>query len=505
MARENMTRVLALSVLSLSCVSCILLLAGCSKKKQPSTSETSSVGVPSQFRDLRKLPGTVFDVTYTPNTVRIDLPTVQKTLQSLSDDGRVFVFDASDSRLRELAEGKIMFLEHLGVRRVLAVQTQASQIAVLTEPAALTDFIQDGNIQFSVPVNFRELQARTTALPKPVDSWASRISSWVAPPVAYASESEPKLSVHTKGEINDWEFEIEGEPEKDGLSLSLEAAKKKLAGLTASVTAKGELQHVSTAFKVLIHGGKMQSFEYSTPIQGHLNVSWAVLTNGANSGIGEARLKLPPFAKDVFDIYGIPFLFKIDEALIFKPGFGGKKDAAEGGFHVTYDGSGGLAIHGDQSSPQGSINAEPSPDKTTAESLAAHGVVLAINAPKVSVSLGTESMKEAIKEALPAELGDKVAELLEKGPFGLGGLVKSVKEDFFKIEGAAYLQLVTEFDYAGSGPLSIVPCSMTHLNFYAQAGADATLFALKGESPKLNLKETKLTFREPDIDACGQK
>ena len=151
------------------------------------------------------------------------------------------------------------------------------------------------------------------------------------------------------------------------------------------------------------------------------------------------------------------------------------------------------------------MNAEPEAEKTTAESLAAHGVVLAVNAPKVSVSLGTESIEEAIKEAVPKSLGNKVAELLEKGPFGLGGLVKKAKEDFFHVEGGAYLQLVTEFDYAGSGPLSLVPCSMTHLNFFAQAGADATLFALKGESPKLNLKESHWTKREPDVNICGQK
>jgi dihydrodipicolinate synthase/N-acetylneuraminate lyase len=74
----------------------------------------------------------------------------------------------------------------------------------------------------------------------------------------------------------------------------------------------------------------------------------------------------------------------------------------------------------------------------------------------------------------------------------------------FKTEGGAYVQLVTEFDYAGSGPMSIVS-SMTHLNFYAQAGADATLLGTTAESPKLNLNEVKKTKREPDIDACGAK
>ena len=220
------------------------------------------------------------------------------------------------------------------------------------------------------------------------------------------------------------------------------------------------------------------------------------------SGIGESRLKLPPFAKDVFDIYGIPFLFKVDEALIFKPGFGGKKDVADGNFHVVYTGSGGLTIHGGQSSPEGKMEGQPENGKTTAESLAPHGVVIAINAPKVSVSVGTESFKEALKEAVPAGIGDKVAEFLEKGPFG--GLINSPKENFFKTEGGAYLQLVTEFDYAGSGPMSIVPCSMTHLNFYAQAGADATLLGTTAESPELNLNEVKKTTREPDIDACGR-
>lgn len=83
--------------------------------------------------------------------------------------------------------------------------------------------------------------------------------------------------------------------------------------------------------------------------------------------------------------------------------------------------------------------------------------------------------------------------------------MKKAKEDFFKLEGAAYVQLVTEFDYAGSGPLSVVPCSMTHVNFFAQAGADAQIGLVKGESPHLDVYKTSKTIRDPDINACGQK
>ncbi len=493
------------SPLWLLAFACAPLLTGCRTREHPAplTIPVGSSGVPVGFRDISKLPGTVFQVRFTPATVRIDLPTVQKSLISVSDDGRVLVFDTGDARLHQLKQGSVLFLEHLGVRRVEAVNTQGSQVAVLTDAASLPDLVQDGTVQFEVPVDFSQLAARSSLTqyrqPEPFET----IVHWFAPPVAYASAPELKYSAKVKAETDGWEFELEGEPEGGGLALTLTAAKKKLAGLTATVNVKGKLENVNTTFRAVMNSGKLQEFAYMTPMSGTVDVDWSVLTMAPGSSIGESRLKLPPFAKDVFDIYGIPFLFKVDEALIFKPGFGGKKDVADGNFHVVYTGSGGLTIHGSQSAPEGKMEGQPQNGNTTAESLAPHGVVIAINAPKVSVSVGTESLKEALKQAVPAGISDKVAELIEKGPFG--GLIKSPKENFFKTEGGAYLQLVTEFDYAGSGPLSVVPCSMTHLNFYAQAGADATLLGQTAESPKLNLNEVKITKREPDINACGAK
>lgn len=483
-------------------------VSGCKQKTSSTVAQpgaTTASGIPSQFRDLSKLPGTVFDVTYTPNTVRIDLPTVQRTLKSVSRDARVFLFDASDPRIRALTEGKIMFLEHLGVRRIVGTVNHGSQVAIITDEASLPDFIQKGRIEFSVPIDFKNETARLLP-PVSAGSLMADLQAQFFPVVYASEENKGSIGLHAKGEVDNWEFELKGEPEGEGLSLSLEAGKK-VAGLTVSIKAKGDLDKVTTGFKAVVSGNTIQQFEYNTPISGKLHVGWGLITDAAGSGIGESRLKLPPFAKDVFDVYGLPLLFRIDEALIFTPGFEGKKDAAEGGVDLTFDGSGGLSVQGSEggenSTPEGNMTGEPALEKTTAESLAAHGVVLAIDAPKVSVSLGTESIEEAIQEAVPGAILDKAAEALEAT--GLGGLIKKAKEDFFKIEGAAYVQLVTEFDYAGSGPLSVVPCSMTHLNFYAQAGADAQLLAIKGESPKVDLYKTSKTIRDPDIDACGKK
>lgn len=498
LAIERMTAVLVLCIAP--------VLASCSSANRGTNGKAAAAaGTPAEFYAP---PGAVYDVKYTPNTVRIDLPTVQKTLKSVSSDGHIFLFDGGDPKIGELTAGKVMFLEHIGVLRVTGVANKGSQVVVVTAPAGLPDFIQDGKIQFSMPVDFRKMRTDLKAQPKGQDLFPG-LRDWLGPiqPVyAGGLEATGLIALSTSGQTNGWNYTVSGSAGGSGLSLSLDAGKS-LAGLTAKIHAQGDLNNVNTRFDAVIQGGKMTDFQYQTPVQGKLHVTWAVLTDGANGGIGEARLQLPPLAKDVIDVYGLPLLFKVDEALIFKPGFGGKKDAAQGGFDLTFDGNGGLNIAGAQKTAEGKMDAQPSLEKTTAESLAAHGVVLAINAPKISVSLGTESIKEAIQSLVPSALLDKGADLL-KGALsnlGLNGAMKPAPDDFFNVQGSAYVQLVTEFDYAGSGPLSIVPCSMTHLNFYGQAGAGAQLLAVQAQSPTVNFNETKLTFRDPDIDACGQK
>jgi hypothetical protein len=246
----------------------------------------SSTAVPNAFRDISRLPGSVFQVTYTPNTVRIDLPTAQRVLRSISRDGRVLVFDAGDSRVRDLKQGNVLLLEHLGVRRVAQVLDQGSSIAILTEDTSFTDFIQDGTIKFSAPADFHPIHARVSAprVPRP-----ARTAGLLDPLTVYASEKkedeEGGFGLRT-GEFGGWEFELDGEPkEGGGLALTLDASKK-IAGLTAGIKAKGEVSHIDTTFNVSVSGGKIQDFQYETPLQGKLDVTWSVLQVGGSTSIG---------------------------------------------------------------------------------------------------------------------------------------------------------------------------------------------------------------------------
>src|SRR5512146_5226 len=162
-----MGRQLRIGAVVLSAGLSLLLNACYSCSRRPAGGEVAggaaSTAAPAGFYTP---PGAVFQATYTKNTVRLDLPTVRKTLRSVSRDARVFLFDDSDSRIAQLTKGKVMFLEHLGARRIVNAQKQGGQIALLTEPAALTDFIEDGRIEFKAPINFRRVRAQNAASPE---------------------------------------------------------------------------------------------------------------------------------------------------------------------------------------------------------------------------------------------------------------------------------------------------------------------------------------------------
>src|SRR5689334_19084719 len=99
-------------VLSFTAVFTVALGSSC---KKTNSGQTGGNGVHATFNSAgasAALPGTpsqfytpanaVFKVTYTDNTVRMDLETLKRTLRSVSRDGRVMVFDASAPQLQNI-------------------------------------------------------------------------------------------------------------------------------------------------------------------------------------------------------------------------------------------------------------------------------------------------------------------------------------------------------------------------------------------------------------------
>ena len=153
---------------------------------------------------------------------------------------------------------------------------------------------------------------------------------------------------------------------------------------------------------------------------------------------------------------------------------------AEGTFDVTYSGEGGF----DTTQPvNDGMSAKADVVRTKAVALAAHGVVVAVNAPKLALSLSTESFLEAAAERDPKALGGAdLADELEK-QLGQFYTPTSPSSDFFRLSRAAYVMWVTSVAYAGPGSVSMLPCQQFYETFVASAGVDKKLLGTSIAAP----------------------
>jgi hypothetical protein len=419
-------------------------------------------------------------IQWTKNTVVVDSNTAQGALTSVSSDGHVLVFSTADPRIVNLASGQVLLLEDMGARRVLGTVRQGPLTAVATNAAALTDFIENGTIQF--PNNSKA----PTILDQQDTNFAPGLDE----------RGENALT----GVVNEWQYTAKGDNNNNDLDFSF-AGEKHLNGFDAKVQGDGQLKNAGFSFMAEIHGAKLQKLFFTAPIEGNLKVNWAAKTSGPNSGIGERRLRLPAFFKEIFVANHLPFLYEISANLIFIPGLGSQKDSVSGGFEVKYEGKGGFMATAKDSTPVKQMAASPrSVEKVTSSALAPHGVVLAVNAPKVAFSFGTGSFMEAIHSSVPSALkNSRSADAFEAR---LSKFLSKDNPDFFKTEGGAYVQWVDQYDYTGSGPLSVVPdCTTTHFNLTANGGVDASLLGLNSKGT-FDLFSSQSSKTEPDIPAC---
>lgn len=402
---------------------------------------------------------------YTSNTIRID----PYAIVGVSHDAQVVVLKGSVCA-NSLAAGDVMFIKKLGVLKVGAVKkikTPAAEVAVGVSSASLTDFINDGTMQMlkETPQTANEPGGSNSS----GNPWAD-----TAEPYHEQSPGEQPWKYTTSGTASSYSF----------------TAFKENNGLSASVSGKGQVNG-GYNFLVVIHQDKLQQATFTVPTDGTLDVTWMAQTTAAGQGIGESRLRMAPLYSGLVDSPDdIPFLFQIYANFIFKPGFG-EKAAAQGHFKITYKGDGGI----DGSSPvNNSLDATPDISSTTSSAKAAHGAVVAINAPKFALTLSKDSFLWAVANRLSSALNQKGADMADGLEGQLDVKIKhDVKypqsDDYFKLPRAAYVQWVASVAYAGQGLMgaglfSPVPCQQYYQNYLVQAGIDKDMLgSISGSVP----------------------
>ena len=471
-------------------------------QRQTPSSATYSTSLAHPFKDLRDVPGTIFDVSYTPQTVRIDESSWRTSLKSISSDGNVLVFDNPDAKISSLHEGSTLVLENLAVRSVLATATQDGHFVVNTDRAGLTDLIQNGAIRWKVPIHFGAEQAHY-GLPAPIkqnffQSWASRLNP---EQVAHAAGTAVNLS----GKLDGWDYKINATPSSNRLDMSF-AVHKELDTLIVNVNAQGFLKDFFSAADMHIQQGSLENFSYdANGLNGQLDINFeGGRGTGSAVGIDVPNIKLPPIYKAPMPIAGIPFVMTINANLILKPGFGGKNETMKGSFHINYNGDEGITVKAGQASASpGSLSGDGSLGQMLSVSIAPHAILVGMAAPKITLSLGTESVTDLLNEAMPSSLADSISDILSKT--GAGKWAKKKLDKSFKTEASANVQNVAVATITAQGSAGMIPCKLSRLLLEFKGGADAYLLGRKIGDKEIIMFKKELVNREPDINACGDK
>ena len=501
------------------CALVVLAVASCSKSKsssEPSSQSSATTGsqahVPSAsnpalvrgFRDLRERPGTVFEASFTPQTVRIDESSWRSSLKSVSTDGNLFVFDNPDAKILSLHEGSTMFLENLAVRTVLVTANAEGHFVVNTDRAGITDLIQNGTIHWRAPINFGSLRAAKEdapflfSRPGAPPAWVSRL---IPEPVVYASGTAIDLS----GKLDGWDYKINATPSSNRLDMSF-SVHKELDSLIVNVSAKGFLQDFFSASDMHVQEGSLENFSYdANGMNGQLDINFeGGRGTGSTVGVDVPNIKLPPLYKAPMPIAGIPFVMIINANLILKPGFGGKNETMKGSFHITYNGDEGITVKAGQASTSpGTISGDGGLGQMLSVSLAPHAILVGMSAPKVTLSLGTDSVTDLLTSALPNSVADSLSDMLSKT--AAGKWLKQKTESSFKTNASASVQNIAVATVTAAGATGMIPCKLSRLTLEYKAGADAYLLGKKIGDKEVVLFKKDLVNREPDINACGDK
>jgi hypothetical protein len=440
--------------------------------------------------DLTHAPGTIFDVTYTSNTVTVDPATTERTFRGVSPDGQIFVFDDSDEQIKKLEVGSVMLLQGLALKKVTGVETDGDLVVIATQPAALTDAIQNGHIAWDVPIQFGGSSAQ---MRRELPDWFDR-ENWVV----------EAAGLDKSGEVGDWKYKVNATPGPGKLDLDLDV-NGVIEGLDVDVNATGNIQNFNLAADMQINNGVMENFKYiAKNLRGEVTVAF-VATKKGDGMLKRIEKRLPPMFEAPVIIGGIPFVMDVGAAIIIGPGLSAKNEAASGHFKIKFTGGEGFDMSGAAMSPEGNISSENEIVDSSSIALAPFAYIIGLGMPRVELTLGLAKATgfDKLVEKIPASITSRVSALLSKTE--LGAKVADLAEKTIKSEAAAHVQMAMVISHIDSGPLVMLPCKKTTLNVHANVGYDANLLGQTATGTKeMNMIEKETIQAVPQGMKCGE-
>lgn len=254
------------------------------------------------------------DATLTPDG-RIIAPEVTDGAYVGRDGGTIRYRDDADE-ISGLEPGMVVSLGNQGLRRIDGVDRAGGEIVLQTSPATLNELIEDGTIDWSGRVSFRQIPTQASLLPR----------VWLGDRSLSLTQAT-KTEVKYEGTLRGYKVKLDLKAAGDRLDVSISGEKANATIGKSSFSAKGWISDFGVDGAVTYESSELEEFRSDmNELAGEMEVKFAAIDLGAN----EVKFVVPAKISIPFRLYGIPASIGIGASITVKPQFhaGGSSQAS---------------------------------------------------------------------------------------------------------------------------------------------------------------------------------
>jgi hypothetical protein len=507
-----------------------LLVTGCRHENSPAPLQAARADVPAQQAQRPTIASHASGyahVTYRSNVRTMEADEGKKALIGISSNGASLLFDSSNATARSLHAGDVLLIKGLMARMVLGAEATPDGVVVLTQHALLTDVVQDGEIKIQAPVHFGATRAELEPSIAPLPKWLDLVATPAyaqSPTGVMAQNAEAKGTMDAYGNVvkgafnavvSGWDTTFKATPSEGQTDLNI-TLKRNVGGFAALITGQGYISNFQFDSLINIKQSVLENMDTSfTNLNGRMNFEWQVAKDSAGVMAEESKIKLPGAIEVPLSEFldGLPMYLEVSGAILIHPAITGGKEITKGQFQITYDGSQHFTVKSGSVDANGSMNGDVQlVDHQELSPTAPLGMVVALAAPRVELTLGLNKIYDASDIKKAAEYVDKIADIVAKhllspqkyADYQKNGLhLGDVFKNALSTDGAAYFQMIGTSASSYSGMSAITPCARFDLSLVGQVGASAEVWGQTvGTTSKEIFRKSMTKVDPPGMKLC---
>jgi hypothetical protein len=473
-------------------------------------STSSSSGSASGGGVATSIPFAGPDVSLPPGAVlQPDVVVVHggaSALQAVSADHGVWTLNKSASGVSQITPGKVVLIAGLDCARATAVQDNGSTLDVTVEPVAFVDVLQEadvawndqmldlshgylGQVPYATVVNSE--QAPDAGADGACDGGRAGgdagggsggdaggdggIGSCLRLQDDHAIGTGISLTigkwtvsanVTTSSSAVDETLQATWNPQAPGGRPMPGDPAQTLGGVNVGFGLKMHVANVQgSSGSVSVHGGTITSASFNAPVGGSADLSVQASTPMGGQYPKQALLKIPLAVEWPIFWGPVPLYVYVQANLLVQPSLSTANATLGMTSHIDFSGNAGMMFSNGSvagtSSPTATTPASPLNDLMAPPSVGTQAAVIAVEAPRVGVGIGT-------------------------GAFGLG------------IKAGMFVDAVNSFGIVVASSTALVPCQAMTWDFGAQAGGEMKLLGTLGATTSVSLISSSATWNHQD-------